>query len=331
MAFKKLDSSACPRRRWGLVGFPGSGKSTFAARMRGPLLVIDADHRFDEVAGLAAAGVYQLSDTPADNVIVDRIDQCLRANMPGADVRTIVIDSLTAILAPLVTRALVDNDAGRNKNKSAAFRDKALAMRLLQDAVGLWGTDCLYVYHLQEGRDANGRAQTTTTVSRTELARLMRSLNMGLRLVQAPLERSSAGQEGQPPAPGQGQGRRGVLVEWARRGRSGLTLWDESGRWEGMPERIEQAVYGGLSREQQDELERAIPAGFAGPEQAIAWGLEQGAFESLQYARNAYDALKGEHKPSTAAEMWALWTADVLARKAAGAGWGEAEHAEAQF
>lgn len=313
MAFKKLDAQSYPRRLWGLVGFPGCGKSTFAARMRGPILVIDADHRFDEVASLAPAGVYELSDTPADNVIVDRIDHCLRANMPGADVRTIVVDSLTAILAPLVTRAMMDNDAGRNKNQSAAFRDKALAMRMLQDAVSMWGSDCLFIYHLQEGRDSKGQAQTTATVSRTELARLTRSLNMGLRMVQ----------EGQ---------RRGVMVEWARRGRSGMTLWDDTGNWQGMPEKIEQAVYGGLSKEQQDQIERATPASFAGPEQAIAWGLEQGAFQALQHARNAYDALKAEHKPASAADMWALWIADVLARKAAAsAGERQAAEQEALF
>ena len=72
MAFKKLETTAYPRRLWGLYGFPGSGKSTFAARLRGPLLVIDADHRFDEVARLAG-DVYALSDRPADNVDSERI------------------------------------------------------------------------------------------------------------------------------------------------------------------------------------------------------------------------------------------------------------------
>jgi dephospho-CoA kinase len=283
---------------WALVGYPGSGKSTFAAQMRGPLLVIDADHRFDEVARLAAGGVYRLSETPADNVLVDRIDACLRANMPASDVQTIVVDSLTAILAPLVTRAIVDNLAGRNKNKSAAFLDKALAMRLLQDACGMWGVDLLFVYHLQDGRDAHGQAITTATVSRTELARLQRSINLQLRLVQ----------EGD---------KWGVRVDWARRGRSGLTLWDDSGSWQGMPDRIEQAVYGGLSKEDQERIERATPTSFTGPEQAIAWGFEQGVFQALPHARNAYDKIKAEHKPTCAADMWGLWIADVTARKAA--------------
>ena len=296
MAFAKMTQPAMPRRLWALVGFPGSGKSTFAARMRGPLLAIDADHRFDEVMRLAG-DVYQISNAPADNVQPERIAACLHANMPGSDVATIVVDSLTAIIAPLVTQAVLDNDAGRNKNRMAAFKDKALAMRLLQDAVSAWGCDVLWIYHLQNGRDANANEVTTATVSRTELARLTRSINMQLRIVDA------AG------------GKRAIKVEWARRGRSGMTLVDETGTWAGMPEKIEQAVYGGLSLAEQDKIEQAMPTAFNNPDQAIAWAYDFGAFDNLPHARNAYDKLKREQAPTTAAEMWALWIADCQARK----------------
>ena len=296
MAFVKMTQPLTPRRLWALVGYPGSGKSTFAARMRGPLLAIDADHRFDEVMRLAGA-VYQLSDTPADNVQPERIAAALHKNMPGSDVATIVVDSLTAIIAPLVTQAILDNDAGRNKNRMAAFKDKALAMRLLQDAVGAWGCDVLWIYHLQDGRDANANEVTTATVSRTELARLTRSINMQLRIVE------------------QGD-KRAVKVEWARRGRSGMTLVDETGTWAGMPEKIEQAVYGGLSLAEQDQIEQALPTKFCNPEQAIAWAVDFGAFVELVHARNAYDKCKREQAPATATDMWALWIADCQARKA---------------
>lgn len=295
MPFATFEATPYPRRLWGLVGFPGSGKSTFAARMRGPLLAIDADHRFEEVLSLAGR-VYRLSDTPADNVQPERIADRLRANMPGADVATIVIDSLTAIMAPIITGTMLEIDAGAHKNKAAAWRDKALAMRLLQDAVTGWGCDVLWVYHLQTGRDANAKEVTTATVSRTELARLTRSINLGLRLT-----------EGQ-------DGRRGVVVEWARRGRSGATLWDDTRTWDGMPEAIERAVYDGLTQEDQDAIERATPTGFAGPEQALAWSVDAGAFESLPHARNAYDLLKREQNPASAPEMWAFWLAECQGR-----------------
>ena len=172
-------------------------------------------------------------------------------------------------------------------------------MRLLQDAVTGWGTDVLWVYHLQTGRDANAKEVTTATVSRTELARLTRSINLGLELTE-----------------GQG-GQRGVKVTWARRGRAGLTLWDDTGTWEGMPEAIERAVYDGLTKADQDAIERQTPSSFAGPEQAIAWSVDAGAFESLPHARNAYDKVKREQKPGGASEMWALWLAECQGRIAA--------------
>ena len=111
-------------------------------------------------------------------------------------------------------------------------------------------------------------------------------------------------------------GRHGVHVDWARRGRSGVTVWDASGTWDGMPAAIERAVYDGLSETDRNRIEAATPATFAGPEQAIAWGFEQGCFQALQHARNAYDKVKAEHNPPTAADMWSLWTANVIARKA---------------
>jgi hypothetical protein len=297
MGFKKIDVSGHPPRHWSIVGFPGSGKSSFSAMMDGPLLAIDADHRFNEVARLAAGDVFQLSDVPADMVDAGRIAQLLASNMPGSGVRTVVIDSLTSIIAPLVTAAQMDNDAGVNKNRVAAFRGKALALRLLQDVVSKWGTDVLWVYHLRTGLDGKANPQEVTSISVTELARLRRSLNMILRIV--------------TDGP-----KRGVLVEWARRGRQGVTLWDESGRWLGMPERIEVAVYDGLSQTEQDAIEQGTPKSFAGPEDAIAWGWEAGCFRDARHAKLAYDKLKSELQPKSAALMWSAWVFDVERRLA---------------
>jgi hypothetical protein len=295
MAFQKMNKNAFPPRQWALMGYPGSGKSTFAAQMRGPLLVVDADHRFAEVAGHAPGDVYQLSDNPVDNVNPEQIAAQLRANMGDSDVRTVVVDSLTSILTPLVIEAILDNEAGRNKNRVAAFKDKALAMRLLQDTITGWGCDVLWVYHLRTGMDSQANERETTSISAVELARLRRSLNMQLRVVQ----------EGE---------RRGVHVDWARRGRSGITLWDDTTCWRGMPEKIEQAVYGGLTAEERQALGNQKPTEFSGPQEAIAWGYEQGCFNDAVHAQNAYEELKREKLPKNAAEMWSLWIADVERR-----------------
>lgn len=296
MSFKKMTKQEYPPRLWALVGYPGSGKSTFATQMQGPILAVDADHRFDEVLDLAPGDVYELSNSPADNVDADRIAALLASGMPGSGVKTIVVDSLTAIITPLVVQAMQDKAHGRAHNLAAAFRTKALAMRQLQDAVTRWGTDCLWIYHLNDARDAKGRELTRATVSQTELARLTRSINLQLEIVQ------------------DDAGRRGVKVVWARRGRDGMTLWDDTGTWAGMPEKIEAAVYDGLTKADQAEIEQRAPDVFPNPETAISWGFEQGAFQALQHARNAYEKLKREQGPETAREMTALWVADVKAR-----------------
>ncbi len=306
MGFKKMQKSQYPPRLWALVGYPGSGKSTFAAQMQGPVLVVDADHRFDEVLDVAAGDVYQLSDSPADNVDTDRITATLAQNMPGSNIRTIVVDSLTAIIAPLVVQAMVDKDLGKVKNLAGAFRTKALAMRQLQDAVTRWGTAVLWIYHLDDARDQNGQKQRRASISKTELARLTRSINLQLEVIQ------------------HGE-KRGIKVVWARSGRSGMKLWDDTGTWAGMPEAIEEAVYGGLSEAERAALASRSPEVFPNPETAIAWGVDQGAFEALPHARNAYDKLKREEQPTSAREMAALWVADVQNRLQAMDGEGEGE------
>lgn len=298
MGFKKMTRPKFPPRLWSLVGYPGSGKSSFAARMHGPMVVVDADHRFTEVMGLAGDEVYQLSDVKSDNVDPDAITRHLTKNMPGSDVQTIVVDSLTAIITPLVVQAMLDNDTGRQKNLAAGFRTKALAMRQLQDAITRWGCDVLWIYHLQDARDGRAQAVTRATISATELARLTRSINLQLEIVQ----------DGD---------RRGIKVIWARRGRSGMVIWDDTGSWDGMPERIEDAVYDGLSADEQDAIEKANPDYFPNPQTAVAWAIERGAFTSPEEARRSYDQVKDETQPRSAREMAAYWVESVEARMTA--------------
>jgi KaiC/GvpD/RAD55 family RecA-like ATPase len=293
MAFRKLDKSAgvLPPRQWALVGYPGSGKSTFATQMAGPLLVVDSDHRFQEVARLAQDDVFEVSEKPEDHGDALAISDLLKENMKGSGVQTIVVDSLTSILSPLTVEAIMDNDAGRNKNRVAAFKDKALAMRLLQDSITGTGCNTLWIYHLRTGLDATAKNVESTTVSVVELARLRRSLNMQLRIIEE-------------------NGRRGVKVEWARRGLSGMTLWDTSGVWAEMPSKIEQAVYAAGVKEAEEP--RIM---FAGPEDAIAWGYEQGCYRDAVHTKNSYAKLRTELKPKSAPEMWRAWIAKVEQHK----------------
>ena len=296
VAFRKMSKPAYPPRHWSIVGYPSSGKTTFAAQMQGPKLVIDADQRFTEVLDLAEGEVYSLSDSPADNVDPDAISRILQEDMPGSGVQTIVIDSLTAIITPYVVQAMVDREKGRSRNMMTGFQKKALAMRQLQDAVTRWGTDSLWIYHLQDSRDANAAAVVRSTVSQTEIARLTRSINLQLQIVED-------------------NSRRGIQILWARRGRSGMILWDDSGVWDRMPARIEQAVYDGLTRSDQARIEAETPAVFPNSETAISWGFEQGVFPTIEAARRVYEALKLEACPRSAHEMAALWVTEVRARR----------------
>lgn len=296
MAFQKMQKQKYSPRLWGLVGYPGAGKSTFATQMKTPLVVVDADQRFSEVFPLVNGDVYRVSEVPHENTDPHAIVRNLDANMPALYAHgTIVIDSLTAILAPRVVAAMVAKERGEVKSLGAAFKDKALAMRELQDGVTRWGCDALWIFHLHDARDDKGNAQTKATVSALELVRLTRSINMQLQVVQDGTKR-------------------GIKVAWCRSGRDGMTLWDESGKWIGMPERIEAAAYDGLSSAAMERKETSAPEMFPSPEVAIAWGIDQGAFENEAHARNAYDKIKCEQNPQNARHMASLWCADVQRR-----------------
>jgi hypothetical protein len=281
--------------------------------MHTPLLPIDADHRFEEVVHLAQGDVYELSNNPADSIDPETIYRLLNQNMPGSDVATVIVDSLTTIITPKVVQAVIDNDAGRSRNRMAAFKDKALSMRLLQDAVTMWGTDVLWIYHLQDSRDEQAREVTRATLSATERARLYRSINLELHIVSDPPSARAYPMVG---TQAQERNRRGIKVVWARRGRSGMTLWDDTGKWVGMPEKIEQAVYGGLSVTEQDKIEQETPAVFPTEEAAIEWAQGQGIFKDFNHTRNSFNKLKKTNPNLSLAEISVLWVEEVERRSA---------------
>lgn len=289
--FRKMQRPQYPPRQWAIYGEAGSGKSRFASQMKAPSLVVDGDARFAEQLEYAVGDVFQLGDDHSANTDPDCIARLLRENLPGSGVRTIVVDSLTAILRPKINAALSDIEHGRVKNKIGAFRDKALSMSLIQDAVTSSGADCLWIWHTHESMNANAQKIMRASIPETELVRLRRSLNAILKLeVDA-------------------QERRSVLVEWARNGRDGIRLVDDVGGWVGMPEKLEAAIYA-----EGVKTGTETPLSFASAQGAISWGFEQGCFNAPQHAHNAYEELKREKQPKTAAEFWPMWVAEVQRR-----------------
>ena len=297
MPFPKYMQPKYPRRCWAIEAYSGAGKSTFLTQLRGPILAVDADQRLDEVLPVArAAGteIFRLSDDPTDALSPDAISRLLMANMPGSGIATIAVDTLTPIIAPLVMQAMVDKDLGREKSLAAAFRNKAVQMRLLVDAVARWGIDTVWFYHLYSAKDQSANDVVKRSVTKTELDRLQRVLNMRLQMV---LENE----------------RRGIKVVWCRTGRSGLTLWDTTGCWRGMPEKIEAACYDGLAEDEKKRLADLSPQTFPGRDAALAWAVERGVFTSAKAALPVYNRIKAAGNPQDAQEMAALWVGHINA------------------
>lgn len=308
MAFKKLaDTQIRPARRWALVGFPGDGKSSFAAQMQTPILPIDVDGRFREVEHLANGTVFALSEKREENNDVQAIDRLLDENMPDSGVRTIVVDSVTPIFQRITRRHQVEeHEGGVRGNKSAVHREKADVMALLGAAVTSYGTDTLFVWHLN-GTNFNGQEKTTQSISETERERLRKFLNAELHVV---VDKN---------------GRRGIHVAWSRSGHGiGQTIYDtqenfDAGSfWKGMPERIEALIFPTVVKgaPAQAATTPENVRSFANSEEAIAWGMTK-LNAPVDEVSAIYGEVKAAAKPKSSREMWAAWVAEVEKRQMA--------------
>lgn len=286
MAFKKLQQKL-PPRVWLLKGRSRSGKSVFSMNMRGPLLPIDADNKLYGSQQYAVGEVMEFSDNHADAVDVARIERVLEENMPASGIKTIIVDSVTPILEPLILKGMENTSAGMGR-----WQAKSAAMKKLTYACTKWGGDVLFIYHIDDSMNSSAKMVEKTSITTVELARLNKHFNMSLTVVEE-------------------NGRRGIRVDYAQHGKYGMTIWDDNGYWRGMPEKIEEAVYaGGVLAEPER------PTSFAGPAQAIAWGMAQGCFKDEMHAKNAYEKVKAEKHPKTAQEMCAFWLEEVDRRLA---------------
>jgi hypothetical protein len=92
-----------------------------------------------------------------------------------------------------------------------------------------------------------------------------------------------------------------------------VVLEDTAGYWKDMPEKIEAAVYDGLSEADMDRLEAEPPELFPSPVEAIRWGMDQvdangqPVFKDEAHAQNAYDKVKWERQPQSARDMRNVW------------------------
>lgn len=273
MAFGQvLRAEGKPNRLWAIEGFSGDGKSLFTTQLTMPMAVIDADNKYqDAVYESGIEGAFTIASKKDSWKMrdVDEINNILHSNMKTNPVGTILVDSLT----PIIQRIIVDTQSDNVFTKGSDWKEKALAMKRLSDVTTAWGSDVVFVYHINPlSVDAYGKEQkeNTRSVTDLELARLRKFLNAQLRIVR----------DGD---------KRGVKVVWSRLGRSGETLWDDSGTWENMPERIEEYMYDGLT---QNEKQVIASGTFNTAVGAMAFAMESGKYKDEQHAKNDYAKAK---------------------------------------
>lgn len=344
MAIKKLTADTKPPRRWAIIAFPCTGKSTFATRMRGPLVVADIDGRFSEVhtlAGEGNVGVIHLDakDSGDANVWAEQIER----DIAGQKFGTMVADSITPVIEPLLYDVAEESDP---KARNKLLLHKAATANRFFNALVRHGNDVLLVWHLK-GTMVNGQGGVRTTLSNTETERLRMHLNA---ILEIEIDEKT--------------GKRGIFIAWARNGRDKHTIWDESGSWVNMPEQIEAHIYGSpaaivttsvsnlaaqdpvltpVAKAPVKPVAAPAPAAqvvvppvaapavsepaplpvapvvnFSNRDGALAWAVKEKAFTGMKEALVAYDKLKKEKGPKSAGDMFQLWRTHVgaLAKKA---------------
>ncbi len=275
---KKYEYSPVPERIYmALAAEAGAGKSSFAAKMlpQGKVgCVVDADQRFGDVIE-PEMEFFPLSDRPADMLDPKRIfDICDKEFKAGeSDIGLFIVDSVTQIMEPIILGIQRNIEEGRSKG-ARGYKAKADAMKFLRNAFAPWDADVIWVYHYHDRGTAVGKIERATTLSDIELARLQRNININCEIVI------------------DDNGRRGVKVVGARRGRSGIIVWDDSGSWENIRQKLETAVWGGLTKQDQDTIEKEHK--FTSVHDCIAWSMGQGVYRDEVHAKNSYDKLKQE-------------------------------------
>jgi len=94
---------------------------------------------------------------------------------------------------------------------------------------------------------------------------------------------------------------------------SGLGWADES-ETDSIPGAMSVTVDGTTGEIMNKAIKVIEDHGFKSVEEAVQWGYDSGCFRALAHAQNAYDKLKAERNPKTAAEMWSAWRQDIERR-----------------
>jgi hypothetical protein len=88
------------------------------------------------------------------------------------------------------------------------------------------------------------------------------------------------------------------------------------GCWKKLTEKIEAAVYDGLSPDEMERMQAEPPEIFPSPVEAIRWGMDcLLVFKDEAHAQNAYEKVRREVNPQSAREMRDAWVEEVMRRR----------------
>lgn len=303
-----------------ITGREQSGKSTFVGQWVKPGIaaVIDTDGRFkNSVPANSQTEFFPISDKKEEMLDKDRIVAIMEKARPQIEDETsaIIVDTVTKLWEPLIAKIQKSG-----KTSVYAYKEKAELMKDLRAAFNLWKAEVIWVYHRKlyykdAGYDAKGNKvyelAERDTISDVEYSRLGADVDLSLEVVID-----------------EGTGKRGVRVLRARKGgRTDFVYWDESGNWENVRQNLEQAVWGGLTEEQQTKSSLR-DENFTTPQDAKRWAWEMSQnhgnfFRDAVHASNTYDQLKkdldAEYKERgeklTARIMFESWKQEVFRRE----------------
>lgn len=276
-----------------LVGLAKLGKTTFAvdmARSVGLTVVVPMDQRFQPYENAVASEGLQIayvSDNPSDWASAKIVTTKLKEAMPGSGVKGLVWDTISPGFEEANNRgqelaAMSKDERAKvtgSANKASSWGPKALYMKEVAE-MALFGANCLWISHLEEGGDKNGQDQVRPVITDTELNKFARNLN--LRLL-ATIH----------------NGRYAIQVIEARErpALNGMIFVDEVGMYRGMWNRIREAYFAAEKVEWKEQstdaddtaaISNAMEITVDGPNGPIC------AFTHPNHARNAYTQIKAK-------------------------------------
>ena len=266
-------------RQWAFVSHGAeAGKSTFlGSNAIPPLMVVDADNRFDAVESLNPGPV--LYATQVFNTL-DLAEELIK-RVPKEGVKSLLWDSLTKIYSLPNRMGLMKNiqKKAEGGNRASSFVDKSNAMTLARDLVVL-GPHVYFCWHTTSGVDGAGKSEIRDMISDIEKERLMTSINVVLEFFY------------KGPADDRSYGVRVVSARdfAGRRANVGFELWDEVGYWRGGADLLEKLIY----------------TPFDSREGAISWAAEALKME-IDEVEGEYDHFKETERPDNSGQMFSGW------------------------